>query len=105
MSGLFCFGINSNLQMKLIKDRADFINNGTARYIADAFNIINVDINAQTISFSAGGPTCCALAQKILSNNKYYCSMIFLIIMDFLDTHMQILIVIQNVPLMIFMDI
>ena len=69
--------VNSNLQMKLIKDSANFINNGTARYIADVFNIINADINAQTISFSAGGPTCCALAQKILNNNKYYCSMIF----------------------------
>ena len=48
-----------------------------AGYVANAFNTMNTDSNAQFVSFSVGGPLCFGVAQKILSDNRYYCSIIF----------------------------
>lgn len=49
---------------------------GYEGYIANVFNTMNADTNAQFVYFSAGGPLCFGVAQKLLSD-KYYCSIIF----------------------------
>lgn len=66
--------VNNNLNKKLNKKSLGI---GYEGYIANAFNTMNTDINAQFVYFSAGGPLCFGVAQKFLADNRYYCSIIF----------------------------